>query len=117
MGNKSAQSQNYREKFIKFLHTPCDETELRARIIDISHNKVTEEEIISSLLPEDIRKCFEHDQEHITSLLHFLTDFLLLLSNKTSLLSEEGVDLILFLLKVLARIIPVLYEVLFNKNK
>ena len=111
MGNKLAPSQSYREKFVKFLQNSCDEGELKNRISEISRMKLSEENILSSLLPEDIRNCLEHDVKHMKFLLNFLTETLLSLSQQKKSFTEEESDLVLFLLILLARILPIIYEV------
>ncbi len=111
MGNKLVPAANYREKLLKLLQSSCDEGELKARILDLSHLKLSEEDFLSSLLPTDIRFLFDSSQKSMKFLLHFLTNTLLSLSSQKAAFSEEEYDVVSLVLKILARILPILYEV------
>ena len=111
MGNKLIPASNYHEKLLKFLQSSCDEGELKARILDLSHLKLSEEDFLSSLLPTDIRFFLDSSPRNMKFLLHFLTDSLFLLSSQRARFEEEKYNVIVLILKILARILPILYEV------
>lgn len=113
MGNKSFQNKNLsNEKLKRLLEKSFDQNELKFRITELARLKLSEDIVISSLTPEIIRKSLENDLEYMKDLLTFMNDSLLLLANKKALFTEEENNLVVFFLTILARIIPVIYEVL-----
>lgn len=113
MGNKSFESKNpTNEKLKRLLEKSYDQNELKFRITELAKSKLSEDIIVSSLTPEIIRKSFENDLEYMKDLLIYINDSLLLLANKKAPFTEEEGSLVIFFLTILARIIPVIYEVL-----
>ena len=112
MGNKLlAPTQDYREKFRKLLQTSNDEAELKARLLDMSHLRPTEDEILGGLLAEDVRRCIEMNQNQMKVLMNFITSNLLSLSMRKKILDAEETDFVMFIMRLVARIVPIIYEV------
>lgn len=111
MGNKSSQGQNHQDKFKKLFEKSYDQNELKFRLLEIAKLQLSEESIIASLLPEDFIKFLDSNKEYVKDLLSFIIDWMLNIVSKKQIFSEEENNLILFFLKFLARIMPIIYEV------
>lgn len=117
MGNSlTTKTLSFKDKFIKILENNLNQSELRDRFLDIQNLSPNEDSILSSITKEDFQSSIEKFPDNIITLIRFLIDSIFGLTELKRILVEEEVSILNFLLKMLARILPFLYDVIENTN-
>lgn len=113
MGNSlTTKTLSFKEKFIKILENNLNQSELRDRFLDIQNLNPNEDSIISSITKEDFQFSIQNYTENVTTLIRFIIDSIFGLTELKRILAEDEVSILNFLLKMLARILPFLYDVI-----